>query len=165
MKRLNLLALALIATLPLIFTSCSNDDDLPEVDLSVSFRGATEQNGTLYLVEGDTLVIEGLNVSPVSGSKKATLGATAYYWDYQFLGTTMVEPFGLRINTEELPAGDYLLQINTTVFQVGKSVGIAYITFPVKIVPAQQLPEGVSRDQGGTITPDTDIRSGAQPSI
>lgn len=165
MKRLNFLALALVAVLPLIFTSCSNDDDLPEVDLSVAFSGASEQDGILYVVQGDDLVIEGLYVTPVAGTKKATLGATAYYWDYQFIGTSMMEPFGMSFNTARLPVGDYLLQINTTVFQVDKSVGIAYITFPVKVVEAAQLPEGLIQKQGGTITPDTDIRSGAQPSI
>lgn len=165
MERLKFLALALVAALPLIFTSCSNDDDLPEVNLSVAFSGATEKNGTLYVVEGDDLVIDGITVTPVSGTKKATLGAAAYYWDYQPLGTSMVEPFGMSIHTDRLPAGDYLLQINTTVFQVDKAVGIAYMSFPVRVVAADQLPADVAHKQGGTLTPDTDIRSGAQPSI
>lgn len=165
MKRLNFLALALVAVLPLIFTSCSNDDDLPEVNLSVAFSGASENDGVLYVVQGDNLVIDGLNVTPVAGSKKATLGATAYYWDYQFLGTSIMEPFGMSINTERLPVGEYLLQINTTVFQVDKSVGIAYISLPVVVVTADQMPKGARQSQGGIITPDTDIRSGVQPSI
>lgn len=165
MKRLNFLALALVAVLPLISTSCSNDDDLPEVNLSVAFSGASENDGVLYVVQGDNLVIDGLNVTPVAGSKKATLGATAYYWDYQFLGTSIMEPFGMSINTERLPVGEYLLQINTTVFQVDKSVGIAYISLPVVVVTADQMPKGARQSQGGIITPDTDIRSGVQPSI
>lgn len=165
MKRLNFLALALVAMLPLIFTSCSNDDDLPEVNLAVAFSGASENDGTLYVMQGDNLVIDGLTVTPVSGSKKATLGATAYYWDYQFLGTSIMEPFGLSINTERLPVGKYLLQINTTVFQVDKSVGIAYISLPVVVVTADEMPKGARQSQGGIITPDTDIRSGVHPSI
>ena len=165
MKRFYFLFLTLIAALPLIFTSCSNDDDLPEVDLTVAFRGATERDGTLYVARGDTLVIESLSVTPANGSKKATLGATAYYWNYQFLGTTMAEPFGMIINTEQLPEGEYLLQINTTVFQVDKSVGIDYITFPVVISERDELPDDVPYNRGGSVTPDSDIRSGAQPSI
>lgn len=50
-----LLALPLMA---LAFTSCDDDDkDLPNVTLSIQYSGATEEDGTLFVEQGQTLKI------------------------------------------------------------------------------------------------------------
>lgn len=145
-------------------TSCSNDDDLPEVKIAIEVSDAAEKDGVLYVLQGENLSIDAITVTPLNSSKKATLGATAYYWNYQYLGSTVVEPFGITIDTSEMPVGDYILQINTTVFQEDKSVGVAYFTYPVKIVEsATDLPDGVNPDEGSRMEPDVEMRSGAAP--
>ncbi len=155
--------LLLIAVTAIAFTSCSSEDDLPDANVTVSYSGATEIDDVLYVVQGSTLSIDDVVATPLDASKKTTIGATAYYWNYQYVGTTITEPFGMTFDTASMPVGDYMLQINSTVCQVGKAVGIAYITFPVRIVAsAEDVPGDVSG--GGDVTPDSDIRSGALPS-
>lgn len=152
----------LLALPMLLFVSCSNDDDLPQVDTQVTYSGAVEVDGVLYVPEGQNFAIESITATPLKGYKEATIGATAYYWNYQYVGTTIEAPFGLSFNTAAMPVGDYMLQINATIYQVDRSVGIAYFTYPVKIVPVDEMPSGTT---GGTDIPDTDVRAGVIPTV
>lgn len=155
--------LYLLMALPVLFglSSCSDDDDnsLPEVNLSVSYSGATNVDGVLYVVEGDTFTIDGITVTPVEGTKAATLGATTYYWDYAPVATTIIEPFGMQLNTTGIPEGNHLLQIRSSVYQVDKSVATAYMAYKVTIVGAADdipQPSGSGSDilpPNTTITP------------
>lgn len=153
----------LLALPMLLFASCSNDDDLPQVDMEITYSGAVEVDGTLYVPEGQNFAIESITATPLKGYKEATIGATAYYWNYQYLGTSIEAPFGLTFNTADMPTGDYMLQINSTIYQVDRSVGIAYFTYHVKVVPADEMPDDGT--EGGTDNPDPDIRAGVMPSV
>lgn len=144
-------------------TACSSEDDLPDADISVTYSGAVEEDDVLYVARGTDLSIDALTVTSTDGSRKATLGAASYYWNYQFVGTVIAEPFGMMFDTAALPAGAYVLQINSTVWQEGKSVGMAYITFIVKIVEADPSQPATASTLTGTVTPDSDIRAGALP--
>ncbi len=156
-------SLLFLAALPLLMlTSCSSEDDLPEVDLTVNYSGATDVDKVLYVVQGDELAIDAINVTPLEGTAKATLGAVSYYWNFQFVGTVIVEPFGMAFDTASMPEGSYALQINSTVYQEGKSVGMAYMTYNVKIVAsADDVPGGVTGS--GVDDPLVDVRAGALP--
>lgn len=147
-------------------TSCSNDDDLPQVDISIDYSGATEVDGVFYVVAGNTFAIDALKVTPLDGYGKATLSTTAYYWNYQFVGSTIVEPFGMKFETEGMEPGNAVLQINTTVAQVDRSIGIAYFTLPVKIVESEgDIPGDDDQPDNGEIKPDVDMRTGVGPTI
>lgn len=160
MKRLYLFLLALLPVIGL--TSCSSEDDLPKVDIQVTYSGATDIDEVLYVVQGNQLSIDAITVTPLDGTKKATIGATAYYWNYQYAGTTIQEPFGMTFNTAALPVGNYMLQINSTIYQVDKAVGQAYLTYKVKIVASEdEIPGDVTGS--GVDTPDVDVRAGALP--
>ena len=151
----------LLIALPFLLASCSNDDDLPEVDFSIQYSGAQSVDGILYVVQGDTLKIDAINITPREGTKPATIGATAYYWDYLYFGTAMTPPFAMALETADLPAGNDLLQFESSVFQVDKSVATAYFTYKVKIVEsADDIPSG-SVVEPGVLKPDPDVRSGA----
>ena len=155
---------ALLLALPFALSSCSNDDELPEVNISVDYSGATEVDGVYYVVEGEKLNIDAIKVTPKSGYKAATRGATSYYWNYQFLGTTIVEPFGITVDTEGMEPGDYIMQIRSTVYQVDRAAGIAYIVLPVKIVDDDHdIPGNGDEPEEGTINPDSDIRAAVAP--
>ena len=77
MKRLYLFLLALLPVIGL--TSCSSEDDLPQVDIQVTYSGATDIYEVLYVVQGNKLNIDAITVTPLDGTKRATIGATAYY--------------------------------------------------------------------------------------
>lgn len=158
MKRL----IYLLFALPLFLASCSNDDELPEVKFTVDYSGAVSVDNVLYVVQGDTLAIDEINVTPVDGTKPATIGAASYSWDYLFIGTSMTPPFGLELQTATLPVGNHILQFETTVFQEGKSIASAYFSYKVKIVEsADDIPTG-STVEPGFLRANPDIRSGAE---
>ena len=54
--------LFILMALPLLaatMVSCSDDDkDVPEVNIGITYSGATDVDGTLYTVQGDTISID-----------------------------------------------------------------------------------------------------------
>ncbi|MDE7476302.1 MAG: hypothetical protein K2M71_11800, partial [Duncaniella sp.] len=90
MKRL----IYLLLVLPLLglVSSCDDDKDLPQVSLSIDYTGATEEDGTIYVVQGDTLNVTALRAVPAEGTKAATLGVVAYFWDGIPQGRTAISP-------------------------------------------------------------------------
>ena len=147
----------LLLVLPLLglVSSCSDDKDLPQVNLSIDYTGATEEDGTLYVVQGETLNVTALRAIPEEGTKAATVGVAAYFWDGIPEGRTAISPFAISINTADMEVGQHYLGVNATVLQVDKEVGFAVTRFPIVIVANENEQPG---DQdGGTITPDTRI--------
>lgn len=140
MKRI----LYILLALPLLMlSSCSNDDELPQVEFDVSFSGATNVDGTFYVVKGDMFTMDGITVTPVSGSKQATIGAVSYIWDYIAYGTVIEPPFTMSLQTSNLPAGRHVLQMEASVLQVDKAIAMAYFSYPVVIVDsADEIPSG-----------------------
>lgn len=151
----------LLLILPtLIFTSCSNDDDLPQVSFDVAFSGATNVDGTFYVVADSTFSIDAITVTPVDGTKEAAIGAVTYFWDYMAFGGNLTPPFGVSINTGDVGPGNHVLQFEASILQVGKSIAVAYFTYPIKIVASEtEIPSGdkVSR---GSVPANPTIRSG-----
>lgn len=159
MKRLIYCLLAL----PMLFmaSSCSNDDDLPEVSFKISFSGMTYVDGTFYVVQGTDFSIDGITVTPADGTKEAAIGAVTYGWDYMDVGTVIEPPFGSTFTTEALEPGNHVLQMEASILQVDKALAIGYFTYPVKIVAsADDIPAG-SEVSPAVIDANPDIRSGS----
>lgn len=155
MKRLiyTLLALPLM-----LLAACSNDDDLPQVDFDVAFSGATNVDGTFYVVKGDAFTVDAVTVTPISGSKQAAIGAVSYIWDYIAFGTVIEPPFGMSLSTDNLPAGRHVMQMEASILQVDKAIGMAYFGYPVVIVDsADEIPSGTNVS--------TSVIKNAQPTI
>lgn len=154
MKKLYYLLLAL--PLFAILAACDDDDkNIPEVSLSIEYSGGTLNDGTLYVVEGDTLKIDALVVTPAPGTGKAVLGQTTYLWDGRPFYTTGIAPFSVAIGTADMAEGNHTLTINSQIFQEGKSIGWGIFQYKVVIVAA---PEDQPGDEGGgTDVPDATI--------
>ncbi|RXE71921.1 hypothetical protein ED352_03010 [Muribaculaceae bacterium Isolate-002 (NCI)] len=127
----------LILALPLVvMNSCDDDDDVPNVSLSATIDGATRVDNTLYVVSGETLDIESINI--IDNTKKgAVIGSASYFWDYYRLGGTIVAPYGMEIDTDDIPLGNHLLQIKVSIYAVDYSPCIGYMEYPVKIVASE----------------------------
>lgn len=127
----------LLLALPVIgMNSCDDDDDVPNVSLSATIDGATRVDNTLYVVSGDTLDIESINL--IDNTKKgAVIGSASYFWDYYRLGGTIVAPYGMDIDTEGVPVGNHLLQIRVSIYAVDYSPCVGYMEYPVKIVASE----------------------------
>ncbi len=149
------LLLALLALPLMILASCS-DDDLPNVNFKVSYEGATNVDGTLYAVQGDTLAITGVTVTPVNSKHTAAIAGVSYFWDGIPAGSTIVEPFTAAFQTQYYSVGTHVIQIRANVLEVDCTPAVALITLPMQIVSsASDIPAGGT--PGGTIEPPASI--------
>lgn len=145
-----------LAILPLLafgFTSCNDDNDLPNVDITLNISGAESVDGTIYLVQGDTLYIDAIDVTNNEPGKAAFISSATYYWDYVNLGTAVVPPYSFAIATNEnTPVGRHLLQVEAPVAAVDKELGIAVLTYVVEVVEsADDIPAGTPQNQVLTV--------------
>lgn len=148
MKKLfSLLALAL--TLTFVTTSC-DDNDLPDVDISITVSNAKIVDNEMYVVRGDTLRIESIDVTNNEPGKAAAITSAAYYWDGIFLGETFRSPFGFNIvttiptdETHGTRLGAHRLQIYAPLVAVDKELAFALLTYTVNVVEsAEDIPQG-----------------------
>lgn len=137
----------LLAALPLVFTACSDDDDLPNVDMTISLENGAYLDGTLYVVQGENLTISGITVKNLESGKAAMITSADYYWDGYFLGTAIQPPFAFEIETtDKTPVGRHSLEIVSPLYAVDKDLAIAVLAYPVQVVASEDdMP-----DQGTT---------------
>lgn len=130
-------------------TSCSDDNDFPSVDLTVKMTGAANVDNVIYVVQGDPFGIESISVQSLTG-KQAMLTAVNYYWDGVPSQVAPVAPYTITWDTSTIPVGSHLLQMQTSLLQVDKSIATALITYKVQVVEsAADLPAGAEL---GTVT-------------
>lgn len=130
-----LMLLAVIPTMAISFASCNDDDDLPDVDISLSVDKGTVVDGTIYVVQGDTLQIASINVVNNEPNKGAAITNVNYYWDGIYYAPAVFSPFGMTFVTdEETPVGNHDIGISCTVLAVDKSIATAVLNYPVKVV-------------------------------
>ncbi|MBQ9077384.1 MAG: hypothetical protein IJY31_06025 [Muribaculaceae bacterium] len=140
----------LLALLPVMFVSCSDDDDdFPEVRITFETSGAVIVDGTAYVVQGDTLSVDSIGVVPVNSGKRIVIGAASYYWDYMPIGTNVLKPYNIAVVMDNVPLGRHLLQIECSLLAVDYAPVTAYFAYPVVVVSsADEIPPG------GTEAPD-----------
>ncbi|MCM1517915.1 MAG: hypothetical protein NC117_04665 [Pseudoflavonifractor sp.] len=151
MKKLVLLLLVL----PFILTACDDDDKIPDVNFDVTMSGGVSIDGTVYVVQGDILSVDGITV--IAGdnvTKGVSLGGATYYWDYEFAGATVQAPFGCSFDTESARIGNHLLQIECPVLAVGFAPATALVSYFVTVVESEDdIPAG-AEDAHGVVKPE-----------
>lgn len=138
----------LLLLIPLGLTSCHDDDnDLPDVDFDVTFNDAAiDENGVVYVVQGESFEVESVKVINREAGKSAIITSATYFWDAFPLGTSVVEPFGFEIETSTTtPLGNHSLQISCPVYAVDKEMATALVSFTVCVVADEaDLPDSAS---------------------
>lgn len=134
----------LLLALPVImFASCDDDKSLPSVDVSIQIDGGVSVNNEIYVVKGDTLSVESINVVNKEQGKNAIITSATYAWDYAFAGVSVTPPYGAQFVTDNMPVGQHLLQIECPLFAVDKSPAMMYMSYRVAIVEsADDIPSG-----------------------
>lgn len=138
----------LLLVLPLLgLTACSDDDDIPNVDVTVSIEGATRVGDVLYVVEGETLSVTSINLVD-NTAKGAVIGSASYFWDYYRFYATINRPYGMSLSTVDMPLGNHLLEAVITIYAVDYAPCQGYINYKVRIVPsADDIPtDGVAEE-------------------
>lgn len=141
-----LLYLLLVLPFALAFSSCSNDDDLPDVNVNISFDNVVAKEGAIYVVETDTVKITNIETRAVDTNQPAVLANMRFYWNYVSAPALTWSNFPIKIPMEDMPLvskGANVLGINATVLQVDKTMAYASIRIPIVAVEkVEDLPDG-----------------------
>lgn len=144
MKKTLCFALLLTLLVPCAITSCSDEDSLPNVDYNITISGGVinPENGTIYVVQGDTLAVTSLSVTNNETGKAAAINGAEYYWDYNFIGGSPFPPYGFNIVINDaIATGAHDLTIQCGVLAVDKEPAVGLVNYPVMVVPdSTQLP-------------------------
>lgn len=142
----------LLLSIPMVmgFTSCNDDDNLPDVQMSITVSGAQRIDNVIYVVRGDTLDIDSIGITNNEAGKAAAITSASYYWDYQPLGVSTLPPYGFSIvttvptdNLPGTPLGRHLLEIQCPVLAVDKEVATSVLAYEVQVVESpDDIPSG-----------------------
>lgn len=144
------LALLLLPALMFAFTSCSDDDDLPQVSIDTTYTGATMVDGTLYVVQDQEFAITSVVATPLRDGKKAGITAVDYLLDGWNIGYTAVSPFAITFDAGTFTLGKHLLSMSMIIAEEGCSLATGYYaTDMVVVATADEIP-----------TPDADTEQG-----
>lgn len=137
--------LYLLLLLPFGFlASCSDDDDMPSVDIVVTIDNVVNDNGRLYILSGEPLEVQSIAAESLNGNASAVSGVN-YILDHIGIGYTIVSPFGGEIPAAYLPVGNHLFTLEFDVLQVDKSIAYAQISNIVTVVKDDtELPVGAT---------------------
>lgn len=136
---------AVLPVMAMSFAACHDDDDLP----NVSFKIVTDESnpvvdGTIYVVQGEDLTIDAIEVTNNETGKAAAITQANYYWDGALVYVSPFSPFGCELSTSETTAlGAHNLDITTTVLAVDKEIASAIIGYKVMVVESvEDIPTG-----------------------
>lgn len=140
----------LLLMLPLAFlASCSNDDDFPEVDLTLTLSNVyqDESNGNLYVVEDqeENPVIDSFSAkSLISGKEAAVTNVFFSLNNMVRLFGTVEEPAKVVIPIDMMRSNKNYLNVSATVLQVDKSMASCFLDVPVYLVEkVENLPANI----------------------
>ena len=139
----------LFFALPLMLLSCSDDNNLPEFDVQVTFSEGTQvENGTITVPQGQSFTIE--SIVPINSSAKdIAFGAVTYQLDYGLNYTTVLSPYTMTFETENLPVGRHLLRIMFPVYAVDYSPAQAILDYTLVITDPVPDEGGDDTGEGG----------------
>ena len=141
-----LLYLLLVLPFAMMVSSCSNDNDLPNVDITMSFDNAVVKDGTVYVLQGEEFSITGLTTKAVDSNQQSAIVNVRYFWNgYPAPGLTWSN-FPMEINMAEMPqpeSGNNILGLNATLLETDKSMSYCTLRIPIKAVEkVEDLPDG-----------------------
>lgn len=134
MKKIILLFLMI---LPVVvgLSSCSDDDDMPQVNISFTYENGSVVDGQVYVVRPDTLIIASVDVTAIRPNHVAICVAPVNYWlDGRPVGSTFIAPFGIRIPSEALESGQHTLFVNMGVAEEGYSLATTMTSIKINVV-------------------------------
>ncbi len=141
-----LLYLLLVVPFAMMFSSCNNDDDLPNVDVTMSFHNAVVDDGTVYVLQDQPFEITGLTTKAVDSNQQSAIVNVRYFWNG--IPATSLTWAGLpaeidMANVPQTESGNYVLGLNATLLETDKSISYCAINVPIKAVESEaDLPNG-----------------------
>lgn len=148
MKKVLLLMSALLA---LTFSSCSDESDLPLVDIDTTCSGAVMVDGTLYVVQDSLFEINSVVAEPLREGKKAVVTSVVYSLDGWIIGSTDVAPFGVTFEPGTFSVGKHLLGLQMMIAEEGCTPAVGYYAKDLVVVSStEEIPVSKAREASGT---------------
>ncbi len=139
-KMKKLLYLLLVIPFAMMFSSCNNDDDLPNVNVTMSFDNAVVDNGTVYVLQDEEFSITGITTQAVNSNQQSAIVNVRYFWNGIPAQSLTWNGFPMQINMEEMPqpeSGNNILGLNATLLETDKSISYCAIRVPIKAVESE----------------------------
>ncbi|MDE5974969.1 MAG: hypothetical protein K2G69_00310 [Muribaculaceae bacterium] len=133
----------LLLFLPLVLlSSCSDDNDLAQVDLSMTLSGVTMVDNTLYTVAGEIVSVDNVEVKSLT-SEPAIIQRVEYSLDGLYLRNDFANPLGVTFSTEGFKIGKHFIGMSGLVLQVDKTITNIAARVPLVVVEnISDLPQG-----------------------
>lgn len=142
-----LLYLLLLLPFTLAMTSCNDDDNLPNVTVTMDFGNAAVKDGVIYVAQNENLLLNNIVTKAIDSNQSAVLANVKYYWNYVPAPSLTWSPLPMEIPIAQMPlseSGNNLLQLDATLLETDKSIAYANIAIPIKVVPTvEDLPDGM----------------------
>lgn len=123
---------------PLAFLmSCSDDNDVKEVNMTLTLSGVTQYDNTFYTVVGENIVIDSFTAKAENG-KDAGFANVVYYLNGMPLDSGLGVPFDGVISTENLTPGTYTLSMAGKLLVVDSSVMNFAASYKIVVVESQE---------------------------
>lgn len=119
--------------LPFTFLISCGNNDLAEVDLTISLENVTVDSGKFYTVSGYEVSIESFYTQSLNGKNSTVANVRFYFEGVPLVGLPGVPDIG-SFSTEYLDPGEYKLTAVGQVLQEDKSITDFYCVYPVVVV-------------------------------
>lgn len=150
-----LLYLLLVIPFAMMVSSCSDDNDLPNVDITMTFDNAAVKDGSVYVLADDVFSITGLTTKAVDSNQQSAIVNVKYFWNGIPAPGLTWSSFPMEVNMEEMPLvekGANILGLQATLLETDKSMAYTAINLPIVAVENEEaLPEGLTLGEA-TIT-------------
>ena len=139
--------LLLVIPFAMMVSSCSNENDLPNVKITMSFDNAAVEDGTVYVLEGETFSITGISTKAVDTNQQSAIANVRYFWNGYPAPEWTWSEMPIEINMAEMPQPESrknLIGIEATLLETDKSMSYCSLRIPVVAVDAvEDLPDGL----------------------
>lgn len=145
----------------MMVSSCSDDNDLPNVDITMSFDNAVVDDGTVYVVQDSVFSITSITTKSVDSGKSSAIANIKYFWNGRPAPGLTWSGMPVNIDMAIMPqpaSGNNVLALDATLLEVDKSISYCTLRIPVKAVKIEDMPNGV--EPGEATLTFTSSRSG-----
>lgn len=144
----------LLLALPLFaLTACSDDDDLPDVNINVDYTGATMSDGAIYVVQGEPFAITSITATAVRPGKNAAVTNVTYGLDGWVVGTSVNSPFPAEFDTSTLEVGKHILSLSMIIAEEGCEIATGYFATTMYVVASSdELPTPSESETQGSFS-------------
>ncbi len=143
-----ILYLLLVLPFAMMISSCSSDNDLPNVNVTMTFDNAAVDGNTLYVLQDSVFSLTGISTQTVGSDKSSTIANIKYFWNGFPAPSLTWSPLPMEINMANMPvseSGKCQLGLDATLLEVDKSIAYCTLIVPIQAVASvDDLPNGVT---------------------